>query len=222
MEVSYTSGGEVYLQRAEKTHGAADSDGHDAALQAAASLPVLLGGRSVLTRAQRVGLVLIVGFLMLMISFREAGLHVDHSAALQWYDHEIGVHPLRTKSLTAGLICVIGDLLCQHVVEERKAKTVTLATVGAAGGKLQARLARPKMSWRRVVRFASCGICLTGPIYHYWFALLFDLFPDHSGAAAVLTLVAADQLLMVRQSETRPSYGGLTSNNGLIVWLLLF
>ena len=159
---------------AEKLPGGAD--GHDAAVQAAAALPVVLSGRSVLTRAQRFGAVFAAGTIMLTGALREAGLHVDHSAALMWYDHEIGVHPLRTKSLTAGLICIIGDLICQHVVEEHKPKN--LATVGAAGGLLQARLAKPKMSWRRVVRFAACGICLTGPIYHFWFVFLFALFPQ--------------------------------------------
>lgn len=152
------------------------------------------------TQAQRLGLLCCATCVMLLGAALAAGLRVDHSAALQWYDHQIVTHPIRTKSLTAGLISALGDLICQHVVEERQAET--LATVAQAGGTLKARLAKPiYISWKRVARFAACGCCLSGPVYHFWFQLLSEHLPKPS-TAVLLGMVAADQLLLAPPFNT--------------------
>lgn len=151
------------------------------------------------TQAQRFGLLCCATCVMLLGAALAAGLRVDHSAAIQWYDRQIVTHPLRTKALTAGLIGALGDLICQHFVEERQAET--LATVAQAGGTLKARLAKPIISWSRAARFVTCGCCLSGPVYHFWFQLLSEHFPKPS-TAILLGMVAADQLLLAPPFNT--------------------
>ena len=85
--------------------------------------------------------------------------------------------PLPTKTLSSGIICASGDLLCQMVFERR----------GAAfkGG----------VDLPRTGRFFVVGAALVAPVMHVWFGVLAHLAPGTS-FRAVVTKMSIDQLCL--------------------------
>jgi hypothetical protein len=83
--------------------------------------------------------------------------------------------PVATKSITAGVIAFVADIMCQKLV-----KTEGKENDG--------------IDWRRTFNFTLMQFALIGPSLHFWYGFLMTRFP---GAALVNTLqrVVLDQFL---------------------------
>ncbi|GAX18760.1 protein Mpv17 [Fistulifera solaris] len=69
-----------------------------------------------------------------------------------WYNHQLKKHPLRTKSITAGLIAGTGDIACQSMTER-------------------------EWNASRTSRFVLLGSLYSAPTRHYFFDYLARAFP---------------------------------------------
>lgn len=87
------------------------------------------------------------------------------------YTELLDRHPLIVKSLTAGLLNAIADLVCQVLVERVSA-----------------------VDLRRLLSFVAIGLFMSGPGLHYWFGILKN-FVTVPGMGGVLLRTAADQLV---------------------------
>ena len=73
------------------------------------------------------------------------------------YKRELREHPLRTKSLSAGVISALGELICQYLVANRPGKKLKRTSLE---------------KWRRLAVFFCFGAAITGPLFHAWYAQL--------------------------------------------------
>ncbi|KAI5076324.1 hypothetical protein GOP47_0008389 [Adiantum capillus-veneris] len=80
-------------------------------------------------------------------------------------------HPLITKSLTAGILNLFADLVCQVVFE--KVQQVDI---------------------QRLLSFTAIGLFMSGPGLHFWYGLLPKVIPV-PGFSGVLLRLAADQII---------------------------
>ena len=95
------------------------------------------------------------------------------------YDALNRSQPVLTKGLTCGSLLGAGDLLCQ-----------TLQSTNENGGGSSSK----DVDWPRAARMLFWGALCNGPAGHYWYALL-DRTVKLSGTKAVITKIAADQLI---------------------------
>ncbi|CAL9091033.1 unnamed protein product [Musa hybrid cultivar] len=86
---------------------------------------------------------------------------------LSWYLMALDKYPVITKAITSALLTLIGDLICQLLVDQ-----VT------------------KLDLRRTFVFTFLGLVLVGPTLHFWYLYLSKLvtFPGASGAFLRLIL----------------------------------
>eukprot|EP00978_Attheya_sp_CCMP212_P019834 scaffold56163_cov41-Attheya_sp.AAC.1 len=70
------------------------------------------------------------------------------------YMKSLDKHPVRTKSITAGIVLAVGDLLAQSI-ESSVAKKPSFI-----------------VNWTRLNAFLLTGALYVGPFVHYWFELL--------------------------------------------------
>ncbi|GAA0138452.1 transporter [Lithospermum erythrorhizon] len=86
---------------------------------------------------------------------------------LAWYLCMLEKYPVRTKAATSALLNLIGDLVCQLVIDKT-----------------------PSLDLKRIARFSLLGFCLVGPTLHFWYLYLSKLVtvPGASGAAMRLVL----------------------------------
>jgi hypothetical protein len=70
----------------------------------------------------------------------------------QFYLHYLDQHPIKTKAISSAVTNVIGDIIAQEI----------------AGNK--------KLDVMRTVKFGSFGLIVTGPLVHFWYKLLNQVF----------------------------------------------
>ncbi|CAK9225621.1 unnamed protein product [Sphagnum troendelagicum] len=105
----------------------------------------------------------------------QSGVPLVHVTAwsLLWarYMENLDRYPLVVKSLTAGCLNALADLICQVFVE--KVDTVEI---------------------KRLLSFVAIGIFMSGPGLHYWYGTL-SKFITVPGMGGVVLRIAADQLV---------------------------
>ncbi|XP_020594007.1 protein sym-1 [Phalaenopsis equestris] len=86
---------------------------------------------------------------------------------LSWYLAALDKHPVITKALTSAFLTLIGDLVCQIMIDHV-----------------------PKLDERRTFVFTFLGLVLVGPTLHFWYLSLSKLIslPGASGASLRLFL----------------------------------
>ncbi|CAL0322887.1 unnamed protein product [Lupinus luteus] len=90
---------------------------------------------------------------------------------LSWYLALLEQYPVPVKALTSAILTLIGDLICQLVID--KVQSVDL---------------------KRTFLFTVIGFGLVGPTLHFWYLYLSKLVPQPGASGAVLRLVL-DQFL---------------------------
>ncbi|KAM1094200.1 hypothetical protein FF1_009237 [Malus domestica] len=90
---------------------------------------------------------------------------------LSWYLDLLAKYPVATKALTSALLTLIGDMVCQLVID--KALYLDL---------------------KRTFLFTLMGLVLVGPTLHFWYLYLSKLVTTPGGSGAFLRLVL-DQFL---------------------------
>ena len=109
---------------------------------------------------------------------------VPHQQAYHWYLRKCSEDPLVTKSVSAALINLVGDVLAQHLEAFLSGDAMVLNV-------------------RRMVTFFVCGLLYVGPFVHYWFEFLLRVGKaveqrfHFSKWKIVLTQVLTDQTLGV-------------------------
>ncbi|KAH7556855.1 hypothetical protein ACOSQ2_026391 [Xanthoceras sorbifolium] len=90
---------------------------------------------------------------------------------ISWYLVLLAKYPVLTKAVTSALLTLIGDLICQVVIDQA-----------------------PSLDVKRTFVFTLVGLVLVGPTLHFWYLSLSKLvsLPGSSGAFARLLL---DQFL---------------------------
>lgn len=82
---------------------------------------------------------------------RDASIHFR---LLQQYLFLLKKYPILTKSITSGILSALGNLLSQTLEARKKAKNGNEIDPAAAA------------------RFAIYGLCITGPVSHYFYQLM--------------------------------------------------
>lgn len=104
--------------------------------------------------------------------------------AYNWYLHKCAEDPLVTKSISAAVINLFGDVLAQNFEAFLSGENVVLNV-------------------KRMTTFFLCGLLYVGPFVHYWYDLLFRLGNTvqkkykFSKVKVLLTQVLTDQSLGV-------------------------
>ncbi|KAB1200624.1 Protein Mpv17 [Morella rubra] len=75
-------------------------------------------------------------------------------------------YPVSTKALTSALLTLIGDLICQLVIDQV-----------------------PSLDWKRTFLFTLLGLVLVGPTLHFWYLYLSRLVTLPGASGALLRLV---------------------------------
>ncbi|XP_039141590.1 protein Mpv17-like isoform X1 [Dioscorea cayenensis subsp. rotundata] len=95
----------------------------------------------------------------------------DVSSIFQWYSMALDKHPVLTKSITSALLTLIGDLICQLMIEQAS-----------------------KLDLKRSLIFTTLGFVLVGPTLHFWYLSLSNLVTTTGASGAFLRLLL-DQFL---------------------------
>jgi protein Mpv17 len=92
----------------------------------------------------------------------------------QFYAGALQSHPIRTKSITAGCIFALSDLLAQRLDKGRASRSST---------------SKPSpLQWSRIAASAAVGLLYFGPAAHFWYQWIFRLLP---GTSLISTLQKA-------------------------------
>lgn len=103
--------------------------------------------------------------------WNSAGGGGDKWSFLSWYLALLGKYPVPVKALTSALLTLIGDLVCQLVID--KVQSLDL---------------------KRTFVFTFLGFALVGPTLHFWYLYLSKLVTLPGASGAILRLVL-DQFL---------------------------
>ncbi|KAJ9096087.1 hypothetical protein QFC19_007313 [Naganishia cerealis] len=98
-------------------------------------------------------------------------------------------HPLKTRMVTSGALFVIGDMISQHIIEQRPFGPGVWSDEAHAMGK-EERQAEGHV-WIRTARLAFYGTIIFAPLSHNWLRLL-ERVQLHSKMSTVLAKVALD------------------------------
>ncbi|KAB2631072.1 protein sym-1-like [Pyrus ussuriensis x Pyrus communis] len=90
---------------------------------------------------------------------------------LSWYLDLLAKYPVATKALTSALLTLIGDMVCQLVIDKA-----------------------PYLDLKRTFLFTLMGLVLVGPTLHFWYLYLSKLVTTPGASGAFLRLVL-DQFL---------------------------
>ena len=138
---------------------------------------------------------MLVAAVWLLQSAQQVNLWFLVSQALQssaaWYMMQLAAHPVITKSITAGVIGVMGDFMAQgleRVLHQRQQKQ--------RGEVVQNTSA--KYDPRRGLSILLDGFFLSGPLMHFGYELFDKIMPIHAGggSGAALMHVLADSVFL--------------------------
>ncbi|CAN6576757.1 unnamed protein product [Malus baccata var. baccata] len=85
---------------------------------------------------------------------------------LSWYLDLLAKYPVATKALTSALLTLIGDMVCQLVIDKA-----------------------PYLDLKRTFLFTLMGLVLVGPTLHFWYLYLSKLVTTPGASGAFLRLV---------------------------------
>ncbi|CAI9780460.1 unnamed protein product [Fraxinus pennsylvanica] len=90
---------------------------------------------------------------------------------LSWYLSLLARHPVMTKAVTSALLTLVGDLICQLVIDQV-----------------------PSLDLKRTSIFTLLGLVLVGPTLHFWYLYLSKLITKPGASGAFMRLLL-DQFL---------------------------
>lgn len=83
-----------------------------------------------------------------------------------WYLELLANFPVLTKAVTAALLTLIGDLICQLAIDKV-----------------------PSLDYKRTFLFSFVGLAFVGPTLHFWYLYLSKLIPLPGASGAFLRLL---------------------------------
>lgn len=129
------------------------------------------------------------------------------------YKNMLGRYPLATKSVTACLLMSFSDVLCQNVQQKQQSvkenRSIVESHKHSSNSKYQydhrqilsgnlrnsciatSSIQSSSLDWKRTLQVGITGLTFTGPISHYWYAVLERIvkrvFPRGGGTIRVVT-----------------------------------
>ncbi|KAB5519264.1 hypothetical protein DKX38_023583 [Salix brachista] len=85
---------------------------------------------------------------------------------LSWYLNLLANYPVLTKAVTSAILTLMGDLICQLVIDQV-----------------------PSLDLKRTVMFTLLGLVLVGPTLHFWYFYLSKLVTVPGASGALLRLL---------------------------------
>jgi hypothetical protein len=117
--------------------------------------------------------------------------------AVVWYTMNLNANPVSTKSITAGIIGIIGDYMAQwleYKLEKRKNPPQEVSSL-AGGLSIHGRY-----RFRRGLSILTDGFFISGPLMHFGYNLFESIIPINVGAGssslAALAHVVADSVFL--------------------------
>jgi len=118
---------------------------------------------------------------------------VDSSSLLQRYAAELTHHPLRTKAITSGTLAFIQEITAQivsvqlrrHFIQKKSLKEKDEETKAYSGVDLN-----------RAVKMFLYGFLVSGPLAHYMYSKLAQVFFGRRGAAASILQLLVSNLVI--------------------------
>lgn len=169
-------------------------------------------------RYHRWRLLLSVGFMMAHFAFEPAGCgHVQGFALLRnlcaWYTANLDINPILTKSISAGVIGMIGDFAAQflertiyirrNMPSARNSGACSVcSTVGSHFLIPTSSSIRERYHVRRGISMLADGLFISGPLMHFGYELFEAILPiadsttGPASAIAAMIHVAADSILL--------------------------
>ncbi|PIN11667.1 Peroxisomal membrane protein MPV17 [Handroanthus impetiginosus] len=95
----------------------------------------------------------------------------NNSSLLSWYMSLLAKYPVITKAVTSALLTLVGDIICQVVIDQV-----------------------PSLDFKRTFTFTLLGLVLVGPTLHFWYLYLSKLISTPGASGALLRLLL-DQFL---------------------------
>ncbi|KAL9232681.1 hypothetical protein vseg_007763 [Gypsophila vaccaria] len=90
----------------------------------------------------------------------------SNGGLISWYLDLLAKFPVLTKAVTSALLTLVGDLICQLVIDKA-----------------------PTLDYKRTFLFTFLGFALVGPTLHYWYLYLSKLVTMPGASGALLRLV---------------------------------
>ena len=110
---------------------------------------------------------------------------------LRW----LAEHPYKTKMVTSGALCFLGDMIQQGIEHRAATKSFQQRQQQQQNASQLQKAPSFALDWPRATRMGAFGMFFIGPLFHNWFSVLEKLLPG-GGARAVLGKLAIDQLCM--------------------------
>ncbi|KAK1388086.1 Peroxisomal membrane protein MPV17 [Heracleum sosnowskyi] len=95
----------------------------------------------------------------------------NKKSLVSWYLALLKNHPVLTKAVTSALLNLVGDLICQLLIDKV-----------------------PSLDLKRMFLFTFLGLALVGPTLHFWYLYLSKLVTTPGASGAFLRLVV-DQFI---------------------------
>jgi hypothetical protein len=97
------------------------------------------------------------------------------------YNYHLNENPIITKSITAGIIAFIADILCQVYFPANKEEDMKKSPL-------------ERINWRRTANFTFINLVIVPPVMHWWYGLLSTKIVGTSFTAAVKRVVIDQSL----------------------------
>ncbi|KAL0417346.1 UNVERIFIED_CONTAM: Peroxisomal membrane protein 2 [Sesamum latifolium] len=101
----------------------------------------------------------------------DGGSNGSNWSLLSWYMSLLAKYPVMTKAVTSALLTLVGDVICQLVIDQV-----------------------PSLDLKRTFTFTLLGLVLVGPTLHFWYLYLSNLVTAPGAYGAFLRLFL-DQFL---------------------------
>ncbi|KAL3628977.1 hypothetical protein CASFOL_028023 [Castilleja foliolosa] len=96
----------------------------------------------------------------------DGGDNAGNWSLLSWYLSLLARYPVMTKAVTSALLTLVGDMICQIVIDQV-----------------------PSLDLKRTFRFTLLGLVLVGPTLHFWYLYLSKLVTTPGASGALLRLI---------------------------------
>jgi hypothetical protein len=97
------------------------------------------------------------------------------------YNYHLNENPILTKSITAGIIAFIADIICQVYFPANKEEDMKKSPL-------------ERINWRRTANFTFINLFLVPPVMHWWYGLLSTKIVGTSFIAAVKRVIIDQSL----------------------------
>ena len=105
---------------------------------------------------------------------------ISPGRAWSWYKTMLKEHPITTKSTTSSAIMAVSDVICQEITKEAPTRKNEKA---------------PSLDYLRILHVAITGYVWSGPVSHYWYAILNKMVKVEHPIGRLATSIFLDAII---------------------------